>query len=106
MSVPEITVHELKELQQNEADVFILDVRRPDEYAICNLGGHLIPFDQLTSRMHELNPNLKIIIHCHAGGRSTRATQFLVQQGFKNVFNLKGGITAWANEIDTSMAKY
>ena len=106
MSIPEISVHELKKLRDDKTEHFILDVRRQDEYELCNLGGHLIPFDQLPSRLHELNPNLKIVIHCHAGGRSSRATSFLVQNGFKNVYNLRGGITAWANEIDTTMVKY
>lgn len=106
MSVPEISVHELAALREAKADFFLLDVRNPDEYAFCNLAGHLIPFNQLPNRLNELDPEQHIIIHCHAGGRSRRATEFLLQQGFKNVCNLKGGITAWANEIDPKMAKY
>jgi len=106
MSIPEISVQELKVLLDKKADVFILDVRNPDEYALCNLGGHLLPFNELPSRLHELNPKQQIIIHCHAGGRSRRATEFLIKEGFKNVANLRGGITAWANEIDPTMAKY
>ena len=58
------------------------------------------------SRLSELNPEQQIIVHCHAGGRSRRATEFLLQQGFKNVKNLRGGITAWANEIDPTVQKY
>lgn len=106
MSISEISVQELQKLKQENANIFILDVRNPDEYALCNLEGHLIPLPELSSRLHELNPNQHIIVHCHAGGRSARATQFLLQQGFKNVHNLRGGITAWANEIDLTMAKY
>lgn len=106
MSVPEISVHQLAALRNENADIFLLDVRNPDEYALCNLGGHLIPLPELSSRLYELNPDQQIIIHCHAGGRSLRAAQFLIQQGFKNVHNLHGGITAWANEIDPSMTKY
>ncbi|HSW68594.1 MAG TPA: rhodanese-like domain-containing protein [Gammaproteobacteria bacterium] len=106
MSVPEISVQELEALKNANADFFILDVRNPDEYEVCNLGGHLIPFKDLPSRLNELNPEKQIIIHCHAGGRSRRATEYLMQQGFKNVLNLRGGITAWANEIDSTMAKY
>lgn len=106
MSIPEISVQELDALRTANADVFILDVRNPDEYALCNLGGHLIPFNALSSRIGELNPEQHIVIHCHAGGRSRRATEYLMQQGFKNVFNLRGGITAWANEIDPKMVKY
>lgn len=106
MSIPEISVQELKTLRDKKADFFILDVRNQDEFAICNLGGHLIPMGELPTRFQELNADQQIIIHCHAGGRSRRATEFLMTQGFKKVFNLRGGITAWANEIDTTMPKY
>jgi rhodanese-related sulfurtransferase len=106
MNTPEVSVQELKELKETQADFFLLDVRNPDEFAFCNLGGYLIPFNELPNRLNELNPEAHIIIHCHAGGRSKRATDFLIQQGFKKVFNLKGGITAWANEIDHTLPKY
>ncbi len=106
MTIPEISVQELKDLRDKKADIFILDVRNPDEYGLCNLGGHLLPMSELPQRFQELNPDQQIVIHCHAGGRSRRATEFLMNQGFKRVFNLRGGITAWANEIDQSMAKY
>jgi len=106
MSIPDITVQELEALIAAEADVFILDVRNPDEYEICNIKGHLIPFKDLPSRLQELDPEQHIVVHCHAGGRSSRATEYLLQQGFKKVQNLRGGITAWANEIDPKMKKY
>lgn len=106
MTVPDISVQELQALKNANADIFILDVRNQDEHDICHLDGHLIPFAELPVRLNELNPEAHIIVHCHAGGRSRRATEFLMQQGFKKVFNLRGGITAWANEIDPSMRKY
>jgi len=106
MIVPDISVHELDDLRKADADIFILDVRNPDEYELCNLGGHLIPLNELPTRLNELNPEQHIVIHCHAGGRSRRATEYLMEQGFQKVFNLRGGITAWANEIDPKMAKY
>jgi len=106
MSVPEISVQELEALQKAGADIIILDVRNPDEYAICNLNGYLIPMSELPTRFKELNPDKQIIVHCHAGGRARRATELLIQHGFKRVFNLRGGITAWANEINTMMPKY
>lgn len=106
MSVPEISVQELEALRNADTDVFILDVRNQDEYDICNLGGYLIPFKELPSRLNELNPDQAIIVHCHAGGRARRATELLINEGFKNVRNLRGGITAWANEIDPKMPKY
>lgn len=106
MNIPEISVQELDALRKSNTDFILLDVRNPDEYAICNLGGQLIPLAELPQRFHEFNPKQQIIIHCHAGGRSRRATEFLLQQGFKHVSNLRGGITAWANEIDPTMQKY
>jgi rhodanese-related sulfurtransferase len=106
MTIPEVSVQELKDLRDKKADIFILDVRNADEFALCNLGGYLLPMSELPERFSELNPEQQIIIHCHAGGRSRRATEFLMKQGFKRVFNLRGGITAWANEIDPTMPKY
>lgn len=106
MSVPEITVQELDALRNAKADIVILDVRNPDEYAICNLGGLLIPITELPSRLNELKPTQHIIVHCRSGGRSRRATEFLIAQGFTHVQNLRGGIAAWADEIDRTMKKY
>ena len=106
MQTPEISVVELDKLLKSNANVFILDVRNADEYAICNIGGHLIPMSELANRLNELDKEKQIVIHCHGGGRSKRATDFLIQQGFKHVYNLRGGITAWANEIDPTMQKY
>lgn len=106
MAIPEISVHELDALRKANADIFILDVRNKDEFDLCNLNGYLIPINELPTRLTELNPDAHIIVHCHAGGRSRRATEFLLSQGFKKVFNLRGGITAWANEIDPKMTKY
>jgi len=99
MAVPEITVQELEILHASGAEFLLLDVRNPDEYAECNLGGLLIPFIELSDRLGELDREKQIIIHCHAGGRSRRATEFLLAQGFPRVRNLKGGISAWMNEI-------
>lgn len=106
MSIPEISVQEFAALRDANADFFLLDVRNADEYAVCNLGGHLIPFNELPTRLHELDREQLIIVHCHAGGRARRATELLIKEGFKDVRNLRGGITAWANEIDPKMPKY
>lgn len=103
MSIPEISVHDLKILLDAKADIFILDVRNEDEYAQCNLKGHLIPLPELPKRLDELNRDQHIIVHCLGGGRSARATAFLLQSGFKQVSNLTGGIKAWAHEIDHHM---
>lgn len=104
--IHEITVQELATLKKTQADFFLLDVRNQNEFDFCNLGGHLIPMNDLPKRLNELKKEQHIVIHCHAGGRSRRATEFLMQQGFLKVSNLKGGITAWATEIDTTMPTY
>jgi sulfur-carrier protein adenylyltransferase/sulfurtransferase len=101
--IPEITVQELAALKEANANFMILDVRDPWEYQERNLGGHLIPLKELPNRLNELNRDQQIIVHCQMGGRSSRATAYLLEQGFKNVANLRGGIKAWAREIDPSM---
>lgn len=101
--LPEITVQELAELKKNKANFQLVDVREPSEYDVSHLNGKLIPLGQLPDRLGELNPEQLVIVHCKSGGRSSRAVQFLLQQGFKDVRNLKGGITAWRNEIDPTL---
>ena len=104
--VPEITVEELKQKLDANDDLFILDVREPHEYKICNLNGHLIPLNDLPKRVKELDPAKDMVVHCRSGGRSARAVQFLQQAGFTKVKNLKGGILAWADQIDPKVPKY
>jgi sulfur-carrier protein adenylyltransferase/sulfurtransferase len=104
--IPEIEVEELKRRLDGGEDLFILDVREPHEYQIANLGGHLIPLNELPKRIHELDSSREIVAHCKMGGRSAKAVQFLRQAGFEKVHNLKGGITAWADRIDPKIPKY
>jgi sulfur-carrier protein adenylyltransferase/sulfurtransferase len=105
-AIPEIQVEELKRRLDAGEDVFVLDVREPHEYAICNLGGYLIPLNDLPKRVNELDSTREIVAHCKMGGRSAKAVQFLRQAGFEKVLNLKGGILAWADRIDPKMPKY
>ncbi|HXX29065.1 MAG TPA: molybdopterin-synthase adenylyltransferase MoeB [Terriglobales bacterium] len=105
-SIPEIEVEELKRRLDGGEDLFILDVREPHEYKIANLGGHLIPLNELPQRIHELDSSREIVAHCKMGGRSAKAVQFLRQAGFEKVHNLKGGIMAWADRIDPKVPKY
>lgn len=103
----EITPEELKKRWDMGDRPFLLDVRNPEEYAICRLeGATLIPLGDLPARMSELDPKREIVVHCKMGGRSAQAQQFLRQCGFDNVKNLSGGILAWAERIDPSMPKY
>jgi len=104
--VPAISVEELKKKLDAKADVFILDVREPHEYQICNLRGYLIPVGDLPKRVNELDSSREIVAHCKMGGRSAKAVNFLRRAGFTKVYNLTGGITAWAEKIDKTMPKY
>jgi sulfur-carrier protein adenylyltransferase/sulfurtransferase len=105
-TVPEITPKELKARLDRGDDIFILDVREPHEYQICNLGGNLIPLGDLSKRVNELDSSREIVAHCRSGKRSAEAVEFLRSAGFRKVLNLKGGILAWSNEVDPSVPKY
>jgi adenylyltransferase/sulfurtransferase len=104
--VPEIQVEELKRRLDAGEDVFVLDVREPHEYQICNIDGYLIPLGDLPKRVHELDSSREIVAHCRSGVRSAKAVDFLRQAGFKKVHNLAGGILAWADRVDPKMPKY
>ena len=104
--LPEISVEELKRRKDAGEDLFILDVREPHEYQICNLGGYLIPLNDLPKRVNELDSSREIVAHCKMGGRSAKAVDFLQKAGFKKVKNLTGGITAWADRVDPKVPKY
>ncbi|MBV9180899.1 MAG: molybdenum cofactor biosynthesis protein MoeB, partial [Acidobacteria bacterium] len=102
----EMPVEELKRRLDRGDNIYILDVREPHEYQICNLGGTLIPLGELPSRVHELDTSREIVAHCRSGARSAKAVNFLRQSGFKKVHNLSGGILAWADRVDRTMPKY
>ena len=102
----EISVEELKKRLDNKEDLFILDVREPQEYQICNLNGYLIPLRDLPRRINELDTAKEIVVHCKVGGRSRQAVEFMKQAGFRKIKNLVGGIDEWAERIDPSMPRY
>jgi adenylyltransferase/sulfurtransferase len=104
--IPEITPRELKTRLDRGDDLYILDVREPHEYQICNLHGNLIPLGQLPNRVNELDSSREIVAHCRSGKRSADAVEFLRKAGFQKVWNLKGGILAWSDEVDPSVPKY
>jgi adenylyltransferase/sulfurtransferase len=104
--VPEMQVEELKRRLDAGEDLFVLDVREPHEYQICNINGYLIPLGDLPKRVSELDSSREIVAHCRSGVRSAKAVGFLQQAGFKKVHNLAGGILAWADRVDPKMPKY
>jgi adenylyltransferase/sulfurtransferase len=104
--IPTMQVEELKRRLDAGENLFVLDVREPHEYQICNIQGHLIPLGDLPKRVNELDSSREIVAHCRSGVRSAKAVEFLQQAGFKKVHNLAGGILAWADRIDPKMPKY
>jgi adenylyltransferase/sulfurtransferase len=103
----ETTVEDLKGRLDRGEKVFILDVRNPEEYQICRIpGSTLIPLPELPRRVGELDREREMVVHCKSGMRSAKAVQFLRDQGFRRLKNLKGGILAWADRIDPSVPKY
>jgi adenylyltransferase/sulfurtransferase len=105
-SVPEMEPRELKARLERGEDIFLLDVREPHEFEICNLGGKLIPLGELPRRAHELDSSREIVAHCRSGKRSAEAVDFLRKAGFRKIWNLKGGILAWSDQVDPTVPKY
>ncbi len=104
----EISARELKERLEAGEPLQIIDVRQPDEFAFARIPNtKLIPLGEVISRMSEIDANCCTIIHCKMGGRSARAIEALRQAGFAGeLLNLRGGITAWSNEVDPKVPKY
>jgi adenylyltransferase/sulfurtransferase len=103
----DITATELAETLRNDNHIRLIDVREPHELEISRLeNAELIPLGQLASRMSELDSAEDIVLFCKAGTRSARALELLTGAGFRKIKNLKGGINAWAREIDPSLPIY
>lgn len=103
----EKTVTELKEMMDRGEDFQLIDVREPDEFEVCNLQGELIPRGEIPANVDKISRDKPVIVHCRSGVRSANMINWLeANHGFTNLYNLKGGILAWANEIDPSMPKY
>jgi len=107
--IPEMDVKELKARLDRGDPITIVDVREPHEWEIGNLGRYgarLIPLGELGDRLDELDPSQEIVLQCRSGARSARALEFLREKGFERLWNLKGGILAWSDEVDPSIPKY
>src|SRR5580692_11598210 len=104
----EVTVQDMKKALDNPGlGIKVIDVREPDEYEIAKVAGvPLLPLSELQSRFTELDPNTQYYLHCKVGMRSMKALGFLRQQGFKYVKSVRGGITAWSDEIDQNVPRY
>ncbi|GAB1445464.1 MAG: molybdopterin-synthase adenylyltransferase MoeB [Cyclobacteriaceae bacterium] len=107
MDMKEVTVNELKALKENGADFQLIDVREEYECEICSINGEHIPIGNIPESIEKISRNKKVIIHCRSGSRSGNTIKWLEKNyHFDNLYNLKGGIIAWAEEIDTSLTKY
>lgn len=105
--VKEITVKELEQLKAGGKDYQLIDVREPYEYEIAQMDGELIPLNSIIDNVDKISSDKQVIIHCRSGVRSANAIRALEDKfGFSNLYNLKGGILAYADEVDQSLAKY
>ena len=106
--IEEISAADLKRRIDSGEDIQLIDVRQPEEHAFANIeGAKLIPLAELLNRKDEINPDRETVIHCKMGARSARAIEALKRAGFEgDLKNLKGGITAWSNEVDPKVPKY
>jgi molybdopterin/thiamine biosynthesis adenylyltransferase/rhodanese-related sulfurtransferase len=104
--IPQLSVRELKRRRDAGEDVFVLDVREPYEYQIANIGGRLIPQNDVPQRLAEIDRDREIVVQCRSGARSQKIAEFLKQAGYPKVVNLAGGILAWSDEIDPTVKKY
>jgi len=102
----EVTVQELKDMMDKKEDFQLIDVREEIEFDVCNLDGELIPMGIVMDNLDKISKDKKVVIHCKSGGRSGTIVQMLDAQGYTNLYNLKGGILAWSNEIDSTVPKY
>jgi len=106
-AIPVMSAHELKRKMDAREAFQLIDVRELFEYEIARIdGSKLIPLGEIGERTDELQREQTIVVHCHSGGRSAEAVRLLQQRGFTNVYNLKGGIDAWSDEVDPSVPKY
>jgi molybdopterin/thiamine biosynthesis adenylyltransferase/rhodanese-related sulfurtransferase len=104
--IPQLTVKELKQRRDAGEDIFLLDVREPYEVQIAQIGGTVIPQNDVPNRLAEIPRDREIVVHCRSGARSQRIAEFLKQSGYSQVVNLAGGILAWSDEIDPAVQKY
>jgi len=102
----EISVQELKEMMDKGEDFQLIDVREDFEYEVSNLGGTLIPLGGIVIEANKVAKDKPVVVHCRSGKRSAAAIMQLEQLGYTNLYNLTGGILAWANEIDPHMNVY
>lgn len=105
--VREMTVQELKSRRDRGESPLVLDVREDWELQLASIPGVVhVPMNEVPARLAELSRDAETIVMCHAGGRSLRVAHYLASQGFTNVANLSGGISAWSQWVDATVPQY
>jgi len=105
--IQEIDVKTLNEKISNKDNFILLDVRTDSEYFLSNIEGAIhIPMNDIPNKLNTIDKNKEIIVQCKSGKRSAKVCQFLLDNNYENVKNLRGGIIAWANEIDPTIMVY
>ncbi len=104
--IKEISVQELKKMLVEKQDFQLIDVREKSEFDFVNLNGELIPLNSILQNQHKIFKDKRVVIYCKSGLRSAKAIELLQQNGFDNVYNLKGGILAYIKEVDSSLPIY
>ncbi len=107
LNMKEVTAQELKKLKDSRVDFQLIDVREPHEYDICNLDGELIPMSDIPSSVDKISKDKQVVLYCRSGKRSGDMLLWLEKNhDFRNIYNLKGGILAWAKEVDPTFPTY
>jgi adenylyltransferase/sulfurtransferase len=107
MPINNISPQELKEMLMNEEGIKLIDVREKWEHNIARINGsELVPISTFTEHYKDLDIDKKIVVFCHHGSRSYSVCQFMIQNGFKYVYNLEGGINDWSLQVDNSIPLY
>lgn len=103
----EITAEELKARLDSGARLTLVDVREPWEWGLCHLeGARHIPMGEIPARYLELEPDDDVVVYCHVGQRSAMVVEYLRRLGFQKAVNLRGGINAWAHQVDPTLRRY
>ena|ERR1035438_4614811 len=103
----EVTPKELKLMMDSKEDFQLIDVREEHEVDIASIGGELIPMGDVMDNIDKISRDKKVVLYCRSGNRSGAVAQALeTHHGFANVYNLKGGILQWSDEIDSTITKY
>mgnify|MGYP001736593915 FL=1 len=107
MHIPQLSPAELQRWRQDGKAFLLLDVRTDEETAVCTLPDSVhIPMNLIPLRSNELPDSLPIVVYCHHGIRSLHTAMYLADAGFETLYNLQGGIDAWAAQIDENIARY